>query len=139
MEYGITDGKYKHNPTQELEFQIQVGSKLFPEYPVRSISECFSILKQTLNIPDFHMHSIGIDYKSYISNKFVFAMSFEKVPESSWTGLATKSGEQVLVKVSNADASFQGGTSGDIASQMFITLQSENVMEIRDTGVTIME
>ena len=136
MEYGITDGKYKHNPTQELEFQIQIGSKLFPEYPVRSISECFSILKQTLNMPEYHMHSVGIDYKAYISNKFIFGLSFEKMPESGWTGLSTKSGEQLLVKVSNADSSF---AEADIASQMFITLQCENVLEIRDVGVSVME
>ena len=136
MEYGITDGKYKHNPMQELEFQIQIGSKLFPEYPVRSISECFSILKQTLNMPEYHMHSVGIDYKAYISNKFIFGISFEKMPESGWTGLSTKSGEQLLVKVSNADSSFVGA---DIASQMFITLQCQDIIEIRDVGVSVME
>ena len=25
----------------ELEFQIQLGGKLYPEYPVRSVAECF--------------------------------------------------------------------------------------------------
>ena len=136
MEYDVLDRKYKHNPVQELEFQIQLGSKLYPEYPVRSISECFSILKQTLNIPDFNLHSIGIDYKQYISNKFIFAMSFEKVPESSWTGQSTKGGEQLIVKVSNVDSSFQGA---DIANQMYITLVSEQLLEIRDVGVSVMD
>ena len=136
MEYNVTDGKYKHNSSQELEFQIQIGSKLFPEYPVRSISECFSILKQTLNLPEYHMHSVGIDYKQYISNRFIFGISFEKMPESGWTGLSTKSGEQLLVKVSNADSSFTGA---NIASQMYTTLQCENILEIRDVGVTVME
>jgi hypothetical protein len=32
----------------ELEFQMQVGSKLFPEYPIRSLSEAFSQLKNQL-------------------------------------------------------------------------------------------
>ena len=78
------------DPDYELEFQIQLGSKLYPEYPVKSVSEAFCLLKQTLNLPDWGLHSVGIDYGQYISSKFIFAMSFEKVPEASWTGTNTK-------------------------------------------------
>ena len=49
------DGVY--NSDKELEFQIQLGGKLYPEYPCRSISEAFSILKQTMNLPDWGLHS----------------------------------------------------------------------------------
>ena len=30
-----------YNPDNELELQIQIGSKLFPEYPIKSNSEAF--------------------------------------------------------------------------------------------------
>ena len=123
-----------YNPIQELEFQIQLGGKLYPEYPCKSISECFTILKQTLNLPDWGLHSVGIDYKQYISNKFIFAMSFEKVPESSWTGTNTKSGQILIVKVSAEDGGF---AFSDIANQMYITLVSEQILEIRDTACSI--
>ena len=136
MGEGNVDGKLKYDPSRELELQLCVGAKQFPEYPVRSISESFSMLKQTLNIPNFHMHSIGIDYKQYISNKFIFAVGMEKVPESSFTGLATKSGEIVIVKVSNADSSY---FPANIATQMYITLQCENILEIRSVGVTVFD
>ena len=36
----------------DLQFQVQLGSVLYPEYPVRSITECFKILRQTLHLPD---------------------------------------------------------------------------------------
>ena len=39
-----TNGKYDKD--YELEVQMQIGSKLFPEYPIRSISESFSQLKK---------------------------------------------------------------------------------------------
>ena len=58
--YSLAANKY--DPDKELEFQIQLGGKLYPEYPVRSISEAFCILKQTLNLPDWGLHSVGIDY-----------------------------------------------------------------------------
>jgi hypothetical protein len=118
----------------ELEFQIQLGSKLYPEYPVRSISECFSILKQTLNLPDWGLHSVGIDFHQYIDDKFIFGMSFEKVPESSWTGTNTKAGQVLIVKMRAVD---QENMYTDIADLMYITLMSEQILEIRDVGVSV--
>ena len=125
---------YKYNPDQELEFQIQLGGKLYPEYPCKSISECFTILKQTLNLPDWGLHSVGIDYPQYISHKFIFGMSFEKVPESSWTGTNTKSGQILIVKVNAVDSSFSGA---DIANMMYITLVSEQILQISDVGCSV--
>ena len=108
----------------------------YPEYPVKSLSEAFCILKQTLNLPDWGLHSVGIDYKQYTSNKFIFAMSFEKMPEASWTGTNTKSGHILLIKLAAVNTS---SISGDMASTMFITLMTENILEIRDVGCSVFE
>jgi hypothetical protein len=118
----------------ELEFQIQLGSKLYPEYPVRSVSERFSILKQTLNLPDWGLHSVGIDFKQYINDKFIFGMSFEKVPEASWTGTNTKAGQALIVKMKALNDS---AMYTDVADLMYITLVSEQILEIRDVGVSV--
>ena len=125
-----------YKPDKELEFQIQLGGKLYPEYPVKSVSETFCILKQTLNLPDWGLHSVGIDFKQYTSNKFIFAMSFEKMPEASWSGTNTKTGQIVLIKLNAVNTS---SISGDIASTMFITLMTENILEIRDVGCSVYE
>ena len=63
-------------------------------------------------------------------------MSFEKVPESSWSGQSTKSGEILIIKVNNVDSAFAGN---DIANQMYITLVSEQILELRDIGVSVMD
>jgi hypothetical protein len=128
------DGVY--NGDKELEFQIQLVGKLYPEYPCRSISEAFSILKQTMNLPDWGLHSVGIDFRQFTSNKFIFAMSFEKMPQASWSGTNTMSGQILLIKLNAVNT---GTISGDIAQTMFITLQSENILEIRDSAVSIFE
>ena len=56
------EGIYDVN--KDLEFQIQLGSKLFPEYPCNSLSQCFYHLRKALNLPVFHQHSISIDFKT---------------------------------------------------------------------------
>ena len=77
---------------------------------------------------------MGIDYHQYIDNKFIFGMSFEKVPESSWTGSNTKAGQVLIVKMNAVD---QASMDADIANLMYITLVSEQILEIRDVGVSV--
>ena len=125
-----------YEPDKELEFQIQLGGKLYPEYPVKSVSEAFCILKQMLNLPDWGLHSVGIDYKQHTSNKFMFAMSFEKMPEASWTGTNTKTGQILLIKLAAVNTK---SIPDDIASTIYITLMCENILEIRDVGCSVYE
>jgi hypothetical protein len=121
-----------YDPAQELEFQIQLGGKLYPEYPCRSVNECFSILKETLNLPERYQHSLSIKFDEYIRNKFIFGMDFEKVPDVDWTGINTKAGQILIVKVKGGS-----GITGNIATSMFSTLVTQVVLEIRDVGCTL--
>ena len=61
-------------------------------------------------------------------------MSFEKVPESSWTGTNTNSGSILIVKCNAVD---QGVMPNDIAYLMYITLVSEQILEVRDIGCSV--
>ena len=63
-------------------------------------------------------------------------MSLEKMPEASWTGTSTKSGQILLIKRSAVNTA---STPDDIASTMYITLMCENILEIRDVGCSVYE
>ena len=92
-----THGNY--NPDNDLEFQLQLGSKLFPEYPCKSLTQAFYYLRKALNLPLFHQHHLSIEFSQYKTDKFIFAMNMEKVPDSSYTGIDTKAGQQLLIRV----------------------------------------
>jgi hypothetical protein len=92
-------------------------------------------LKQTFNLPDWGLHSVGIDYNQYTSNKFIYGMSFEKMPEASWSGTNTKSGQILLIKLSSVNPA----SVPEIASTMYVTLMSENILEIRDVACSVYE
>ena len=133
-----------HNPLDEgiydkdkdLEFQFQFGSKLYPEYPCNSITECFYHVRKALNLPMFHQHSMNINFKQYRDRQFVFAFSFEKVPDSSYTGTNTKAGQQMLLKVKPAGATIP---ANDMPDQFFVTLLSEQILEVRDLGLKVFD
>lgn len=124
-----------YNPDKEVQIYLQLGSKLYPEYPCNNISECFYRLKEAMNLPEYHQHAISIKFKNYIDNKFIFGVSFEKVPDADWTGVNTKAGQILMI---NCKAMNETGiTSNNIATTVFTLLQAECVLEIRDIGCTV--
>ena len=128
-----TSGNYNYD--LDLEFQLQLGSKLFPEYPCKSITQAFYYLRKALNLPLFHQHHLSIEFNQYKSDKFIFAMNTEKVPDSSYTGINTKSGQQLLIRckpVGNMNVSVMPDT-------IYITLVSEQILSIKDSGCQILD
>ena len=128
------EGIYDIN--KDLEFQIQLGSKLFPEYPCNSLSQCFYHLRKALNLPVFHQHSISIDFKQYRDRQFIFGFSFEKVPDSSYTGINTRAGQQMLIKIKPAGTTIP---ADDMPDEMYITMLSEQILEIKDLGLKVFD
>ena len=122
-----------YDPDREVQFQLQLGSSLYPQYPCTNLSECFYHLKKSLNLPDFHQHSIGIKFNNYRSNKFIFGFSFERAPELNWSSINTKARQILLIKLLGSSSI----TATDIATSMHSALQSEQIMEIKHVGITI--
>ena len=84
----------------------------------------------------FHQHSFSIDFKQYRDRQFLFAMSFEKVPDSSYTGLNTRAGQQMLIRVKNAGATIP---ANEMPDQFYVTMLSEQVLELRDLGLRVFD
>ena len=78
-----------YNNTLEMEYQIQIGSKMFPEYPVRSINQAFYELKKALGIASSSFHSISPTRYQYQNDHFIAAVDCEKIIEAGFTGLNT--------------------------------------------------
>ena len=47
---------------------------------------------------------MNINFKQYRDRQFIFAFSFERVPDSSYTGVNTRAGQQMLIKIKPAGA-----------------------------------
>ena len=124
-----------YNPDKEVQINLSLGPKIYPEYPCTNISECYYRLKQAMNLPEYHQHSMSIKFRNYINNKFIFGLSFEKVQDADWTGVNTKAGQILMI---NCKAMSETGiTSNNIASTMYTLLQAQQILEIRDVGCTV--
>ena len=68
----------EHFQDKDLEIQIQIGSKMYPENPVKSIAEAFTQLAKCIGINNSAFYGINILPMEYRSHKFVFGIDTEK-------------------------------------------------------------
>ena len=125
-----------YDPGYELEYQIQLGAKLYPEYPVRSLSEAFAQLRKTVGLNYGH-HAVDLNAHQYRNNKFIVAVDMEKISEMGFTGENTMNGQLLVIKVSPLNKSTL--TSDKMPTQMNMYLNSDQIMEIKDVGVTVLD
>ena len=125
-------GVLTHNSANEIKhLQVQIGSKLFPEYPIKSHSEAFYSLRKALGIHANNLHSIDIDGNSYRNNKFIVGFDTEKLLGLSFTGMNTRN--------SLMTAHLKTGTGDYQADRMHIVLLSEQILEIGNYGVMVFD
>jgi hypothetical protein len=123
--------------TKELQLQIQIGSKLYPEYPIRSISETFYQLRKTLGL-HFGNEGMGIQPRYYSSRAFVSAFDLEKVLGSSFTGQNTMDGQMMTIRMQAANTSTITLPPNNTCS-LYYTLCYDALLNIGLSGVTVME
>ena len=87
---GYVGGDYDYD--KELQLQLQIGSKMFPECPLRSLAETFYQLKKSLRIHGSGFHSISITPEQYRNDHFIVGIDTEKILEAGFTGLNLRAG-----------------------------------------------
>ena len=122
------------NSDGEFNFSVQIGSKLFPEYPIRSHSEAYYQLKKTLGVQSSHVHSFDINSKQYRDYRMVLGIDTEKVLDAGWTGLNTRAGDLMRIAFK-----YRKTGTNRLAYRTHIVLHSDQIVEIRDTGVVVFD
>jgi len=113
--------------------QMQLGSKMYPEYPMASIAECFYQLRKTMGVENSNFHSLDITPYEYRNHKFVLAFDTEKNLGSSFTGVNTKSGSLLTVKLKST------APSADMPDTMYVTMHYDGILQISDAGISVFD
>lgn len=123
-----------HDYNDEVEVQVQIGSKLFPEYPIRSYSEAYYQLRKALGIQSSKMHSFDISPREYRSHRYIVGIDTEKSLGSSFTGINTRSGDLMSVKLK-----YKQRNPLRLADRIHIILHTDNILQISATGVSVFD
>ena len=130
-----TINSYDYN--YELSWYVMLGPKRYPERECDSTAQTFTQLKKCLNLPEYHQHSVSINFEKYLRDKFIIGMSMEKALDSGFhfSGENTKQGQLLYINVkpsNNPNMTLN-------LDWIYITLHAQMNMEIRATGVQILD
>ena len=134
------DGQLTHNSEGEFELQLQIGSKLYLEYPIRSHNEAYYQLEKTLGVQASAVHNFDISATEYRDYKFILGTDCEKVLDAVLTGLNTRSGDLLSVSLKYANkGTVETGIYPRLADRIHIVLHSDQILEIRDSGCQVFD
>ena len=122
----------QHNENGEFEAQLQLGSKLYPEYPIRSHAEAYYNLRKSLGVQSSNVHNFDINAHDYRTWKFVWGTDMERVIDSFGSGMNTRAGDILNVRFDHKDTN-----AANYATSMHILLVSDVVMDITDSGIAV--
>lgn len=124
---------FAYDKSKELSFEMQIGAKKYPEYPIQSAAEAFYQLRKSLGL---HARNALMDIRAteYRTNKFVIGIDTEKVLGASFSGHNSKSGDLTVLRLKPlGDATLTGNC------KMHYVLHYDSIMQISDGGVSILE
>ena len=118
---------------ETLESFVMVGSKRYPEFPVKGVTAHFWKLLSSLGVAKSLAHTVNTDVESYCRNSFVAGTDFEKCPLVASSGINTQGGSEIR-------ASFKGFTDGvGSPRRAWVCLHSEAIVELRATGAHLLD
>jgi hypothetical protein len=129
----------RQDDNNEMQFSLNIGGKVIPEYPISSQSEFYTELQKAVGLYNSNFHSIGIrpnGMGSYNDSRFIIGINCEKALGAAFTGIENKSGGLTHIKLRANDSGSTTFTDG-IADTMHIVMVNDQVVKIRATGVEI--
>jgi len=115
--------------TNEHQMWLQVGSKLFPEYPINGLAEAMSQLRKTVGKP------FNLTNDDYRLNRYVVALDMEKISGAGFTGLNTKAGDMLTINFRNCT----GDDTSAIPGRVFCAMYYDSVLNIKSEGIEMLD
>ena len=99
------------------------------------MAQAFYELRKALGIQGSPFHSISIRADQYHDTHHIMGIDTERVLDAGFSGINTRAGDMLTLRIKGASASMTDG----ICSKNYITLQSDQILEIRDSGCTVQD
>jgi len=132
----IVGGVSSYKSDYEIEVSVQIGSKTFPIYPIRSLSESFSHLHKTMGL-HFGSGAVNISRYGYRTSKYIVGIDLEKMTGVGFSGMNTQDGQLLSIKLGSANK--QITLDADAVYTVYYSLVYDGVVNIKMSGVDAYE
>ena len=113
-------------------FQLQLGSKLWPEQPMSSLAECYETLRKAVGTHNQDVKSISIDRRDYVTDSFLLGVDLEKNLGDPFSAENTRAGDVLRLVFNNIDT--------EVGINMcYVHLIGSSIVEIRETGAYVFD
>ena len=119
----------------DVQFQLHVGSSVFPQRATKGMVECYYRLLRAMGIYTSQAHSIAVSRKDFDTNTFVYATNLEKHDGVASTGLNTQG---VDMRISGSKLSDGQGNADSSIDRVYFHTHMEVYVEIRAGSVTLL-
>ena len=85
------------------------------------------------------MHNFDVSATQFRDNRFILGTDCERILDAGFTGLNTRAGDLMTVKFKNASSGFTTNGTECLADRLHVVLHSDQIMEIRDSGVQVFD
>ena len=137
---------YSYNNKCEVTYQVLLTSRVFPVFEVTTSQEAFYELLKTIGAADqLSSYSIDILPREYRSWNFIMGVSFENAPGSSFSGISTRNGDQLVIKLKNAQHNFKRQFDNksvmpySYPEYIYTVLEYDVILNLSDTGVQVFD
>ena len=94
-----------------------------------------SLLRQATSVYDESIRTLNISSQTYAANSFVIGVPLQTVPGAAFSGLSTRSGDLISVRCKNMATD----NTINAAGRVYVTLISEQIVEIREGSVAVLD
>ncbi len=128
-------GAGENGAERTLEWSVQIGSKQYPEMSTcKSLAATMSLLKQALGIYDQNIACTSITPVTYAEDRYCIGVPTSVIPSQAFSGISTRSGDLLMVLVRNLTQ-----TPAREAQKMHISLVTEVILELKESGTVLLE
>ena len=139
--FNTQHGRVYQGIQSEVEMQLQIGSKQIPTIPIRSLQESYYHLRKSILGERNAQSEFNILPSQYMTYKFINVFDLQKVAGSFASGMSTRTGDLITIKVLNLQHTDAVGQvwANSYADFLHATFAHDIVMSITDAGVTVLE
>jgi hypothetical protein len=113
-------------------FQLQLGSKLWPEQPTSSMAECYETLRKAVGTHNQDIKNISLDRGDYGSFSFCLGVDLEKNLGDACSAENTRAGDILRLIFNGIDPTIE-------ISSCYVLLIGSSIVEIRETGAYVFD
>ena len=113
-------------------YQLQLGSKLFPEQPMNSQAEMYETLRKAIGTHNQDIKSCSLDRKDYYTSSFVLGVDLEKNLGDPFRAVNTRAGDIFRLNFLGIDPNCN-------INGCYVTLIGSAICELREAGAFLFD